>query len=188
MSSNQGLISLHRQTSKSRADLLETKEKRTFVLKYLLNTLREPIYSSVRSSMWKRHSRLMDFRNINKSGTGFLLNERVFRCRALWVGNRRQTSQTVRKVKEQAGGRCRLYLLQDDIDSVHFTVDEVALLLSPVHFLNDAPELLGVRDAAHRPRCNLPVVCHRSLHNGLKNGKSWQENNHFYISSHSRAS
>ncbi len=75
------------------------------------------------------------------------------------------------KSEETGGGRCRLYLLQDDIDSVHFTVDEVALLLSPVHFLNDAPELLGVRDAAHRPRCNLPVVCHRSLHNGLKNGK-----------------
>lgn len=133
----------------------------------------------------KDTGRVMDFRNINKSGTRFPPNERVFGCWGLWVGKRRQTSQTEHETER---GRCRLYLLQDDIDSVHFTVDEEALLLSPVHFLNDAPKLLRVGYAAHRACCNLPVVGHCCLHYGLKNGKSWQENNHFCVSSHSRAS
>lgn len=135
----------------------------------------------------KDKGRVMDFRNINKSGTRFLqsLHMQEFMGREE-TSNRPDRQKWERPSMRQVGRRFRLYLLQDDIDSVHFTVDEVAFLLSPVHFLNDAPELLGVRYTAHRPRCNLPVVCHCCLHYGLKNGKSWQENNHFCVSSHSK--
>lgn len=66
------------------------------------------------------------------------------------------------------------YLFQYGVDPVHFTVDHVALLLPPVHLLDDALELGRVGRAAHRAGGHLPVVCHRCLHDGLQDGETWE--------------
>lgn len=51
-----------------------------------------------------------------------------------------------------------LYLLQYGVDPAHFTVDEEAFLLPPIHLLDDASVLYGVHDVPHRASRHLPVV------------------------------
>lgn len=68
---------------------------------------------------------------------------------------------------------CEAHLFQYGVDPVHLAVDHVALLLPPVHLLDDALELGGVCRAANRASGHLPVVRHRRLHDGLQYGETW---------------
>lgn len=63
------------------------------------------------------------------------------------------------------------HLFKYGVDAIHLAVDHVALLLPPVHLLNDAPELRGVRRAADGASGDLPVVSYRCLHDGLQDGE-----------------
>lgn len=73
-----------------------------------------------------------------------------------------------------ASGRLHLqaHLFKYGVDAIHLAVDHVALLLPPVHLLNDAPELRGVRRAADGASGDLPVVSYRCLHDGLQDGET----------------
>lgn len=66
------------------------------------------------------------------------------------------------------------HLFKYGVDSVHFAVNHITLLLPPVHFLNDAPELRRVRHAANGASGDLPVVSDRCLHDGLQYGEPYR--------------
>lgn len=65
------------------------------------------------------------------------------------------------------------HLFEYGVDPIHLAVDHVALLLTPVHLLDDAPELGGVRRAADGASGDLPVVSYRRLHDGLQYGEPY---------------
>lgn len=60
------------------------------------------------------------------------------------------------------------HLFKYGVDPVHLAVNHIALLLPPVHLLNDAPELRRVSRAANGASGDLPVVSYRCLHDGLQ--------------------
>lgn len=70
---------------------------------------------------------------------------------------------------------CEPHLFQYGVDPSHLAVNHKALLLPPVHLLNDALELCRVCCAANRAGGHLPVVSHRCLHDGLQYGETWKE-------------
>lgn len=74
-----------------------------------------------------------------------------------------------------SGSGCEAHLFQYGVNPVHLTVDDVTLLLSSVHLLDDAFELCCVGGAANRAGGHLPVVGHCCLHDGLQYGETWKK-------------
>lgn len=68
----------------------------------------------------------------------------------------------------------QVYLLQNCIYSLNFTVYYKSFLLTSVHFLYDAFIFLNIFYIPYWSGCHLPVVLYGCLHNGLENGKSWR--------------
>lgn len=78
------------------------------------------------------------------------------------------------KITKKMKFKKQVYLLQNCIYSLNFTVYYKSFLLTSVHFLYDAFIFLNIFYIPYRSGCHLPVVLYGCLHNGLENGKSWR--------------